>query len=187
MYGLLNRAIEELVTIRAGRSGRDAVRERAGVAAVGFASIRPYPDAMTYDLISAAGHVLGRSQTEVLRALGRYWIQFATNEGFGALLAAGGHDLRDFLLHVDSLHVRLGLTMPGLIPPEFVIEEQPEGVLHVHYYSQREGLAPMVVGLLEGLGELFETPIHVSQVRERENADDCDVFAVVPHKRERPV
>jgi hypothetical protein len=183
----LNRAIEELVTLRAGRSGWDAVRERAGVAAVGFTSIRPYPDAMTYDLISAAGHVLGRSRTEVLRALGRYWIQFVTDEGFGSLLAAGGRDLRDFLLHVDSLHARLGLTMPGLTPPAFVTEEQPEGVLHVHYYSQREGLAPMVVGLLESLGELFETPIHVSQVRERENPDDCDVFAVVPHKRESSV
>lgn len=184
MYGLLNRAIEELVTMRAGRSAWSAVRERAGVGEIAFVSIRPYPDSMTYDLVSAASQVLRCSQGEVLRAVGRQWIPFAKNEGFGSLLETAGHDLRDLLLHLDSLHARLGLTMPGLAPPSFLVDEQPEEVLHVHYYSQREGLAPMVVGLIEGLGELFETPVQVSQVREREDADDCDTFAVVPRKRQ---
>jgi hypothetical protein len=172
-----------LVTTRAGRCGWDAVRERAGVRGVEFASIRAYPDPLTYDLLSAASDILRCPTAQLLHALGRNWIPFAAQEGFGSLLETGGHDLRDFLLHLDSLHARLGLTMPGLVPPGFVVVEQPEGVLHVQYYSQREGLAPMVVGLLEGLGELFETPIQVSQVRERENAEDCDVFAVVLRKQ----
>lgn len=187
MYGLLNRAIEQLVTHRAGRCGWDAVRERAGVHHVVFASIRPYPDPMTYDLITATSEVLRWSEGEVLHALGRSWIQFVANEGFGSLLETGGHDFRDFMLHLDSLHPRLGLTLPGLVPPSFVVEEQPEGVLHVHYYSIREGLAPLVVGVLEALGDLFETSIHVSQVRERDTPEDCDVFAVVPRKPECPV
>lgn len=186
MYGLLNRALQELVTIRAGRSGWEAVCERAGVGAVGFASMRPYPDVLTYDLVEAASHVLERRQNEVLRALGRFWIPFTRSEGFLALIETSGRDLRDMLLQLESLHARLGLTMPEMIPPRFVVEDRPEGVIHVHYYSEREGLAPLVVGLLEGLGELFETPVHVSQVREREGPDDCDVFAVVPKKAETP-
>lgn len=187
MYGLINRAIEELVTNRAGRSGWAAVRERAAMGAVVFASMRPYPDRMTYDLVEAASEALNCTPCEVLRTLGHQWIQFATKEGFGSLLVTGGHDLRDFLLHLDSLHARLGLAMPGLRPPSFLVEEQHDGVLHVQYYSQREGLAPMVVGLLEALGDLFETPIDVSQVRERTQPDDCDIFAIVPLKPESHV
>ena len=186
MYGLLNRAIQELVTIRAGRSGWEAVCERAGVGAVGFASMRAYPDELTYDLVDAASQVLERRPSEVLRALGRFWIPFTRSEGFVALLESSGRDLRDLLMNLDALHSRLALTMPEMIPPRFVVEDRPEGVIHVHYYSDREGLSPLVVGLLEGLGELFETPIHVSQVKERETPEDCDVFAVVPKKRDVP-
>ena len=184
MYGLLNRAIQELVTIRAGRTGWEAVRERSGASGIEFASMQAYPDAMTYDLVSAASHVLERRPSEVLRALGRYWISFTRSEGFVALIETSGRDLRDLLLNLDTLHARLGLTMPDMLPPRFEVEDRPEGVLHVHYYSQREGLSPLVVGLLEGLSDLFETPVHVSQVREREGPEDCDVFAVVPKKRD---
>jgi hypothetical protein len=46
--------------------------------------------------------------------------------------------------------------MPGLIPPEFQIEKEITPTeYHLIYISQREGLTPMVGGLLVGLSKRY--------------------------------
>ena len=182
MYGLVNRAIEELVLERAGAAAWNQVRKRAGVKVAGFVSMQAYPDEFTYGLVAAASQVLGMDPAEVLRAFGRHWILFTGREGYGPLLEAAGGDLRDFLLNLDALHARLGLSMPELVPPSFDVELVGEGVLRVQYRSQRAGLAPMVIGLLEGLGELFEEPVTVEHAQARDETRH-DVFIVRPKVR----
>ena len=39
--------------------------------------------------------------------------------------------------------------------PRFSVEDLADGALRVHYRSEREGLAPIVVGLLRGLAGRF--------------------------------
>ena len=48
----------------------------------------------------------------------------------------------------------------------------------LHYYSSRAGLAPMVIGLLSGLGQMFNTEIDVRQTMSRDQGADHDVFSV---------
>lgn len=169
MYGLVNRAIEELVNERAGSAAWEAVCRRAGNAPRQFASMQPYPDSLTYDLVAAASEVLQMPAEAVLRAFGRHWILFTAREGYGALLDAAGRDLRDFLLGLDALHARLAIPMPELVPPRFRVCEETDGTLRVSYASDRAGLAPMVLGLLEGLAERFEAKVRVSMQDDRDD------------------
>ena len=47
-----------------------------------------------------------------------------------------------------------------------------------HYHSEREGLAPMVVGLLKGLGKRFETLVEVTHDKVRGEGSDHDEFVI---------
>lgn len=59
------------------------------------------------------------------------------------------------------MHSRIASAMPELNPPSFECFEVESKHLRIHYFSDREGFAPMVVGLLEGVGEMFNVQIEV--------------------------
>jgi hypothetical protein len=86
--------------------------------------------------------------------------------------------LPEFLQNLDDLHARVGVNFPQLTPPSFEAEASEPGTMHLHYHSQREGLAPMVIGLVEGLGDRFDTPVEVDQLACRSEGADHDVFEV---------
>ena len=162
MYGLVNRAIEEMVLEEGGIELWQAIKEKAGVDEITFLSMQPYPDSITYELVASASEVLGVMPEDLLRQFGRHWIMFTAQEGYGSLLQSSGRDVREFLHNLDAMHARIASTMTELNPPSFKCIEINSANLHVYYSSERSGLEPMVVGLLEGLGELYETPLKVT-------------------------
>lgn len=178
MYGLVNRGIEEMVRAAGGSALWEAVRVRAVVDDAVFLSTQDYPDDVTYRLVGAAAEVLDLPPAEVLRRFGYYWITYTGKEGYGPLLTLGGATLPEFLGNLDALHSRLALSIPGLKPPSFVVTAVAEQQLRVQYYSTRAGLAPMVIGLLEGLGDMFGTPAIVTHTASREAGGPCDEFLV---------
>lgn len=178
MYGLVNKAIEQMVCDQFGAEAWESIKLRAEVDTVVFLSMDQCPDDVTYRLVGAASAVLGLPPDQVLRAFGRYWTLYTANEGYGELLRMTGGTLRDFLLNLDNMHARVGLSYPRLRPPSFQCADISEHALQLHYFSEREGLAPMVVGLLEGLASRFETPIAIELIGSRAEGDDHDVFLV---------
>lgn len=178
MYGLVNRAIEELVVERAGRLAWEVAKRRAGVQVPSFISMRAYPDQMSFDLVAAASHVLGIPVPEVLREFGRHWVLFTGGGAYGSLFRVAGSSVREVLQGLDGLHSRLSTSMPELLPPSVaVVGESAEG-LRVRYESSREGLEAMMIGLIEGLGELFETPVEVEHVVSRAQGAEAEEFLV---------
>lgn len=170
MYGLVNRGVEDMALSAGGVELWGRIRSAAGVDDETFLAMKPYPDDVTYRLVAAASTELELPADEILRLFGRHWIVYTAQEGYGPLLAMGGRTLPSFLRNLDAMHVRIAAEMPALRPPSFVVTEVDEHVLRVDYHSHRGGLAPMVVGLLEGLGELFETPVEITRVEDSESA-----------------
>ena len=54
MYGMVNKAIEDLVRSNFGEDSWNRIKERAGVDEVAFISNEPYPDDVTFRLVGAA-------------------------------------------------------------------------------------------------------------------------------------
>lgn len=162
MYGLVNKAIEDLALAIGGQAAWERVQEVAGLEIVEFVSTDVYDDDVTYRLVAAASEVVGVSEYEVLRAFGRHWILYTGRNGYGPVIASFGSTLVEFLGNLDSLHARITLTMPHLRPPRFSHEVAADGCITLTYASERPGLAPMVVGLLEGMGEMFGEPAEVA-------------------------
>lgn len=178
MYGMVNKAIEDLVCTNFGADKWARIKEKAGVDEEMFLSHQSYPDAMTYQLVGAASEVLGLTAKEILHAFGRHWILKTAREGYGDLLAASGRTLPDFLQALPNFHSRIKLMFPNLQPPRFSVTDRTEDSLVLHYQTHRDGLADFVVGLLDGLGEMYNTPVRVEHLTRRSAESPVDTFRV---------
>lgn len=178
MYGIVNKAIEELVKENFGEEKWERIKIRSGVDVEFFISNEPYDDAITYKLASAVAEETGLSLKEVLMAFGEYWVLKTGKEKYGGLMEAGGHDLKEFLVNLPVFHNRVMLIYPKLTPPEFKVSHIEERSIHMHYFSKRLGLQDFVTGLLHGLGKMYQTAVTVELISSRDNGDDHETFKV---------
>jgi hypothetical protein len=180
MYGLVNKAVEELIVSRFGEDKWNEITRRANLPKCPFVSMQPYPDEITYGLVNAAAEVLQLSTSQVLEAFGEQWVLFTAAEGYGPLLDNSGQTLQEFLHNLDNLHTRVGMIYPELKPPEFHALELPDGSIRLEYYSKRVGLAPMIQGLLKGLSKRFNISIQVREIAPEEDSSWQAAFLIRP-------
>jgi hypothetical protein len=178
MYGLVNKAVEDLVVTRFGQEKWEAIKAKAGVEVDSFISNESYPDSVTYDLVGAAAEVLEAPAKDILIAFGEHWVLETAAKSYGAMLKAGGRDLREFLINLPNFHTRVMMIFRNLKPPRFECTGVGEESLNLRYYTHREGLADFVVGLVQGLGKYYETPATCELIEARGENGECDVFRV---------
>ena len=178
MYGLVNKAVQDLVCSRFGEETWQAIKQKAKVDDAMFVSMEAYPDQVTYSLVGAASEVLKLTPDEILKAFGEHWILYTAREGYGDVLRMGGSSFLSFVQNLDNLHARVGLSFPELRPPEFRCSDIEPGSVRLHYYSTREGLGAMVIGLLEGLGKMFNTELTIEHAAQRSEGADHDEFLI---------
>jgi hypothetical protein len=178
MHGLVNQGIEDLATHVGGAPLWHRIKAVAGVETEAFVGMEIYPDELTERLVVAAATVLELTVAETLHAFGRHWIRYTARKGYGAIFDTMGATLPEFLGNVNAMHARLALTLPGIQPPSLLCEELGAGRLLVRYWSPRPGLAPMVPGLLDGLGEIFGLRVRVTHIRKRDDEVEQDEFLV---------
>jgi len=178
MYGIINKAIEELVIANFGEEKWEAIRLRSGVEEEFFISSEPYDDSITYLLAEAVSQEMKMTVGEVMEAFGEWWVMKTTQDKYSGLMKAGGNNLKEFLVNLPLFHNRIMLIDPKLTPPEFKVSDIEDQSLWVHYFSKREGLKEFVRGLLIGLGKMYETPVKVELLKNRENGDTHEIFKV---------
>jgi hypothetical protein len=178
MYGLVNKAIQELVCAKFGLDAWERIKAKAGVDIDLFISHESYEDGITYRLVGAATEILGVDGAIVLETFGEHWVTVTAEQGYGELMSASGDSLSEFLLNLPNFHARVKLLFPNLHPPTFKVSDVTESTLHLHYYSHRPGLAPFVIGLMRGLGQRFNTPVATTLLSSREQGLDHDTFLV---------
>jgi len=178
MYGLVNKALRDLVIAGFGQATWDEIRQRAGVETDIFIGSEGYDDTITYNLVGAASEVTGKSASELLHAFGEHWVLKTARDGYGGLMDTSGRNFVEFLTNLPNLHRRVGLIFPKLQPPRFEVTGATDSSLLLHYRTHRPGLSDFVVGLLSGLGKMFETEVKVTQTEFKSAGADHDVFLV---------
>lgn len=178
MYGIVNKAIEDLVISNFGKEKWQSVKERSGVDIDFFISNEPYDDDITYKLAGGVSEEMNIPISEVLQIFGEWWVLKTGKEKYGGLMEAGGNTLREFLINLPILHNRIMLIYPKLTPPEFKTSDIEAQSIHIHYFSKRKGLQDFVRGLLNGLGKMYNTPVTIELIQSRDNGSDHEVFKV---------
>lgn len=164
MYGLVNKAIRDLVLFSAGEEAWRRVKSRAGQDGVEFIEATNYDDDVTYSLVQAASEELGQPADTILYEFGRHWILYTGREGWNSLFSLGGDNMKSFLMELDDMHARVQVAMPESRMPQFTVTERSD-CLEVRYRSHRVGLAPMVSGMLGGLAERFNEHWEVTHTK----------------------
>lgn len=177
MYGLINKAVEDMVRSKFGDDTWSRIRTRADLPDEPFLSMEQYSDKSTYDLVAAASEELGVEPEKVLEEFGHYWILYTADAGYGELIRSGGKTMLEFLHNLDQIHTRAKLSFDEMAPPSFLVTDETPGRLTLHYFSHRAGLAPFVVGLLKGLGERFHVEVTITP-RRLDGENPHDVFDV---------
>jgi hypothetical protein len=178
MYGLVNKAVVDLVCTHFGEEAWQEIKRRAECDVDVFVGMDGYPDELTYRLVGAASEVLNLPAEKVLEAFGEYWVLYTAKEGYGEILRASGRDFTEFLMNLDAMHARVGIMMPNLNPPSFQVTDIAGDSIRLHYFSKRQGLGPMIVGLLKGLSSRFSTPIAVQHEKKAAEGADHDEFLI---------
>lgn len=178
MYGIVNKAIQGLITDNHGKETWEKIKRKCSVDADIFLSNEPYPDKITYDLATAASETLSISLEDVLISFGEYWIVNTGQKSYGSLMQAGGDNLKQFLVNLPNFHSRIMLIYPNITPPEFKITDIKNNELLLHYYSERPGLKYFVYGLIQGLGKLYKAPTVIEIINSRDDGFDHEVFHV---------
>ncbi len=178
MYGMINKAIESMVITQFGEPTWKEILEAAGVQDTGFVTMDKYEDSLTYDLVGAACKVLQADAAKVLESFGEYWTQYTAQEGYGDLLDLSGSTLDEFLANLDDMHVRVAMVFPELEPPSFESVKRDDGSYELHYHSERDGLAAMVIGMVKGLATRFGVAVSIEQIASRNNSSGHDVFHI---------
>lgn len=176
MYGIVNKAIEELVIANFGHEKWLSVKKASGVEQDFFISNEPYDDDVTFRLAQAVSIEMSMSLEEVLIAFGQWWVVKTTQDRYADLMQSGGDNLKEFLLNLPMFHNRVMLLYPKLTPPEFRITHVTESGLYLHYISQRQGLRDFVRGLIEGLGIIYKTQISIELIQQNTQGEPYEIF-----------
>jgi len=148
MYGLVNRAIQQMVCTQHGEDVWQRVKDRAELKDLDFfLTYQAYTDDEALRLVSAATVELGLSADQIMQAFGEYWITYTAAEGCEQLLESTGETVPEFLYQLDDLHARDALVFPEPPPPSFRCEHRADRSITLEYRSKRKGLAPMVTDL----------------------------------------
>jgi hypothetical protein len=178
MYGLLNRAIKDLVESSFGQPAWDEVVAKVGPSALDFIAMKMYPDELTYELVQAVSEVSGLSSHAVMDAFGEHWISYTGHVGHGDLIAIMGDDVITFLRNLDSMHIRIMSMFPELEPPKFVVQDLGGGIYEMDYYSHRPALWPVVIGMVRGLGKLLDQNVTIELQMPKTESVGYDRFRI---------
>lgn len=178
MYGIVNKAIQNLVTTNFGADVWESVLEKSGIDIDFFISNEPYDDAITYKLAIAVSDIMKMPLNEVLYALGEWWVLKTAKEKYGGLMESGGSNLKEFLVHLPMFHNRVMMIYPNLTPPEFKVSDITDNSIHIHYHSTREGLKDFTNGILNGLGKMYDTEVKVEELQSRDDGANHEIFKV---------
>jgi hypothetical protein len=177
MYGLINQALKDLVHTRADARVWSNICQLAQISTEDFDELLPYDDTVTYRLVGLTAEALHTSPEDILKMFGNHWVTFTASQGYGQIMDIFGRDLRTCLRNLNHMHGHMGAMMPDLHPPRFVVEEHSPNTITLHYHSARQGLGPLVIGILEGLSLKFNENIEIAHVP-KDRRSDHDEFDI---------
>ena len=179
MYGLVNKALEQMIVENYGEESWTIIKEEAKVDVNVFISNISYPDEFTYNLVGAASTKLQIEANDLLHDFGKYWVLNTGAKSYQSLFEAGGSTLKEFLINLQDFHARVMLYYPNLSPPTFFVENIQEESLDLHYMSHRKGLTEFVRGLLDGLAEYYGTDIDIEAFAGPLGPKSHDIFHIM--------
>uniref|UniRef100_H2ZCI7 Guanylate cyclase soluble subunit beta-1 n=1 Tax=Ciona savignyi TaxID=51511 RepID=H2ZCI7_CIOSA len=181
-YGFVNYALEQLVLRNFGEEIWNEIKQEADLHMQGqFIQRIVYDDVCTFDLVKAAVKVLKTDSDKILELFGSFFFQFCEESGYDVILRVLGSSVREFLENLDALHDHLSSVYPGMRAPSFrCTDNGNDDTLTLHYYSERDGLEDIVIGIVKAVSKkLHATETEVKVIKRKDENCDHVQFEIV--------
>ncbi|NXT19220.1 GCYB1 cyclase, partial [Syrrhaptes paradoxus] len=121
---------------------------------------------------------------EILQMFGKMFFVFCQESGYDTILRVLGSNVREFLQNLDALHDHLATIYPGMRAPSFRCTDAEKGKgLILHYYSEREGLQDIVIGIIKTVAQqIHGTEIDMKVIQQRN--EECDHIQFLIEEKE---
>lgn len=132
---------------------------------------------------------LGLDSATILEMFGEQFLLWCQEYGHSKMLKVLGRSLQDFITNIDSLHDSLSTLYPQMEAPSFrCTPGHRKSDFYLHYYSKREGLEPVVMGIVKAIArQYYDIEVTVALVLKKgqDGSDHC-VFYIqeVAHYKE---
>ncbi|CAD6196741.1 unnamed protein product [Caenorhabditis auriculariae] len=152
-----------------------------------------YDDTETMRIFRTAAGVLGLSVDDMWEMYGDFLVTYSCETGWQKMLFCMANNLQEFLDNLNSMHyfidqIAFKSEMKG---PTFQCEAFGENGLKLHYFSFRQGLFPIVKGLVRKAARtLFEMDVKVvmlerNQERRKSGMVEHVIFSIEPDENHR--
>ena len=121
-----------------------------------------------------------------MEKFGEHFFQYCVQSGYDRILRVLGRSLREFLCNLDALHDHLASIYQGINAPSFRTTDQSDGALLLHYYSAREGLGSIVMGIVKTVAkEILHTEVKMRMLQDKTEEHDHMVFEIRTEEKVR--
>lgn len=155
MYGLVHKAIRDMALMDLSDEEWGGIVDSVGLTDVDFISGQPCPDEKTMALIARLAERSCTTPERIWEQLGRCWMKLPSLAMFKEIVRMTGGDLESFLRNVDRMHASMAAVGKGPAGPRIDVRKADDTSLTVRYRSDRQGLEPFALGLLQGLLAYF--------------------------------
>lgn len=161
MYGLLNKALGDLITERYGAEKWYAIKQKSEIETEFFISNVIYDDEITLRLADSASELLGLTKKDIMFEFGEWWVLRTGKEKFGNLMKIGSSTFQEFMINLPMFQNRVTMMYPELTSSEFVLYKKGPNCVVVQYNSKGEGFPDFIKGLLTGIGKMYGIPLNI--------------------------
>ncbi len=159
MHGIIFLALEDFLESQLGDTAWPKAMALAKVKEQDFDFEEFYPDQYASALFKAAANLLGMSQAETLKELGRHMSPGLVHMGRSMGLVGDHWKTMDILEHLQNDILRaFDDPAAGIQAPDIRTYRLKHGEVAIAYVSQRR-LCHLLKGIIEGMGEHFDEPI----------------------------
>ena len=108
---------------------------------------------------------IGIPLEKILEMFGGAFFEACKKTGHNRMLRSLGHNLYGFLINLDSLHDHLSFSYTKMQAPSFICDRTSSGLI-LHYYSKRNGLSNIVLGIVKSVSkEYYSLDIDMEMIR----------------------
>lgn len=156
MYGIINKALQEMVINSHGMDVWEAVKDKAQIEIDAFINGEMYDDAVTYKLVDALCSIVSIAAVQVYYNIGEWYVVQTIGEKYAGMVQTAGKTLKDFFMNLPTLYASVKRLYFPNTPSAITVSDVQENRALVCYHGPRPNLGEIVRGGLSGFCILFK-------------------------------
>lgn len=178
MYGIINKALQEMVINSHGACTWEAVKNKAQIDIDTFFNGEMYDDAITHQLVDALSAIVSIAAAQIYYTIGQWYVVQTIGKKYAGMVLAGGKTLKDFFVNLPAIYASIKRLYFPDTPSAISVSDVQENSALVCYHGPRPDLEDIVRGGLSGFCILFNAQPAVTIIENKSEGNTHIIYKV---------